>query len=217
MKKIVFVLLGCCVACVARGADCERVECPSGDLVPDVYGRFCRTEDTVCYAAPGDDDIIIVQTCKTCYTGYTTMYPAFKAKNPLSTAECSNHDQGYMTCECVCGDDCVGHDWQQYVDSRGRKYPGVESHLTARCDCVYDSPACTRATTYRCAAGYYGVATVNVDTGVASGCTKCPSYGDLEATSVAGIASRVDYCFLPQGSTGADETGAFEHTDDCWY
>lgn len=58
---------------------------------------------------------------------------------------------------------------------------------------------CITSREYKCAAGYYGRASVLSNT-----CQKCP-YGGTSNVGTANITG----CFLPNGSTGADDSGNF--------
>ena len=93
---------------------------------------------------------------------------------------------------------CVSADWAAYST-------GYESKVSATCNSR--TGACTRKTSYRCAAGYYGSSTNGT-----SGCAKCPSPGTTDAG-----ATSITECCIPSGTTGSDTTGTYTYTSQCCY
>ena len=77
------------------------------------------------------------------------------------------------------------------------------------CSCVVPN---SKASQYRCAAGYYGN-----PTSCTSGCTACPSdaYGNYGTT--AGGAKTVSECYIPSGQPFSDATGSGTYTNKCSY
>ena len=65
---------------------------------------------------------------------------------------------------------------------------------------------------YRCAAGYYGKPTNDT-----SGCTKCPSSGNVAGQSVAGSNSAITSCYIPANTSLSDSTGTYQYTSNCYY
>ena len=65
---------------------------------------------------------------------------------------------------------------------------------------------------YRCAAGYYGKPTNDT-----SGCTKCPSSGNVAGQSVAGSNKAITSCYIPANTSLSDSTGTYQYTSDCYY
>jgi len=130
-----------------------------------------------------------VSTCQECLDGYTRVPGITQCSQQLYECEPD------VSCTCDCPGD-VG--WT----SAGTGYQVYTEYLcnatTCACDPVYS---------YRCAAGYYGSPISNH-----AGCTSCVPFG----TSAAG-STAITNCYLPTTYTGADPTGTFGYTQNCYY
>lgn len=163
-----------CIASRMCNGDCFEF------VLPD---PACQRSQTYYYNNYG------VATCNTCDSGYdrraaTIMIPG-----------CSNSVE-YYTCveQCNGCSNCTSDAaWSAHT-------AGYEKKVIRTCNCN----TCQAATTYRCAAGYYGTSSNGT-----SGCTRCPDNGN----SGAGTTSVTGCCI----SGGADTSGNFSFTPNCCY
>ena len=94
-------------------------------------------------------------------------------------------------------DECVSTDWMNSIT------PGYQEKVTATGTILN----CTRKTSYRCAAGYYGQSTNGT-----TGCTPCPAPG----TSANGATAKTS-CYVVSGTVANDTSGQYNFTNNCFY
>ncbi len=103
---------------------------------------------------------------------------------------------------------CSGCSVYDGTSNSGWQSTGVPGYQQSYvCENICNDCFETSATSYRCAAGYYGTSSNGT-----SGCTKCTSPG----TSTAGSTS-ITRCYVPSGTTGSDSTGTFTYTSNCYW
>lgn len=131
-----------------------------------------------------------VKSCTSCNSGESLQ------ELSISIPGCSNKVTYNDCCRgcSSCGSDT---NWSAHKE-------GYEKKITRRCECN----RCVETTSYRCAVGYYGIATLS-----ATGCTKCPDGG---TTSSAGSLHITD-CYKAAGTTSKDTSGTYTFTDKCSY
>ncbi len=174
--------VGLCAALLAAsdghalGTNCIASRMCNGDcfefVLPD---PACQRSQTYYYNNYG------VATCNTCDSGYdrraaTIMIPG-----------CSNSVE-YYTCveQCNGCSNCTSDAaWSAHT-------AGYEKKVIRTCNCN----TCQAATTYRCAAGYYGTP----DRYVYTGCQRCPGLKNAAGDTVYGHST----------------AGENENITDCW-
>ena len=132
-------------------------------------------------------------TCTSCSGGTLTQ----KTLRPL----CGTISYNYCAICSGCTD-CSSTDW---ADSG----TGYQSKTTATCNCN----TCTKNTSYRCAAGYYGNPTTNV-----SGCTQCPRNSESTTSTTSPVGATLQtQCYSPRGAVFSDDSGSGTYNSDCNY
>ena len=67
-----------------------------------------------------------------------------------------------------------------------------------------------------CKSGYYGYRPIDFEGELFGGCTKCPTQGGANASSVLGNGW-INGCYMPSNRTMTDDTGTYIFTQDCPY
>lgn len=130
-------------------------------------------------------------TCDSCYSGSVrTSVTGYGASCSYTYYVCEETCTGCTNCTDDVSWSSFGTGYQKYTE----RY----------CDCN----TCNETTSYRCANGYYGT-TLNGSTG----CSACVPFG----TSTAGSNSLITSCYLPTTYAGADPTGTFSYSQNCYY
>lgn len=130
------------------------------------------------------------------------------------TAECEQNNPTFTICAKPCTASCTyDTDWASDSDGFDELVEGF---------CIVDRKICEFTYSYRCASGYYGVASSDGK----SGCTKCPLPQGYEqryyiAASVPGEASLITDCFIRASDTTLnrfqDSAGTYKCTEDAYY
>ena len=67
-----------------------------------------------------------------------------------------------------------------------------------------------------CKSGYYGYRPIDFEGELFGGCTKCPTQGGADASSVLGNGW-INGCYMPSNRTMTDDTGTYIFTQDWPY
>lgn len=149
----------------------------------------------------------------TCYDNYMVLTCSFgcadgyEEKTKSVSVPCTGGTVSYTTCQSVCAEcaDCTSDTAWSAAGT------GYQKKVTRTCNCG----TCNEATSYRCAAGYYGSSSNGT-----SGCTRCPSSGGVYGTSAAG-STAITSCYMPSGTSVSfsDVTGSgtAKYTSNCYY
>lgn len=182
---------------------CTAMRCTaSSPTNPDNEQPYCKTYSDSCYPGPHR-----IRSCDTCNTGYertqvTTTLSGCTGSVTYYTCIYEGGGDiggGDDDCDGTCTD-CESTDWTS--DGIGREAKTVATCNTDTCEC-------SKMSSRRCIAGYYGLAFPQFGS-TGTGCTRCPSPG----TSVAGDNRTITKCYSTRGS---DATGTFEYTQNCYY
>lgn len=173
--------------------------CPSGEMCMEYVldDPNCLVSQVKYYNIYG------IASCTTCKTGYT------RTENTTKVVGCTNTITFY-TCELPCTGctNCTSDTTWSTADNIG-----YEKKVTRTCDCN----TCNESTEYRCAAGYYGSSLNGT-----SGCTKCPTEGNLAygtmalGNSAAGSTAKTS-CYIQANTPIADSVGTYTFTSNCFY
>ena len=152
-------------------------------------GTCTRYESTCCDPCKTDPD------CKTCFKGCKT----YKNGDTSCCLECESVELKPACDASTCVSDTS---WSSYST-------GYQKRTARACNTL--KTLCVETTEYRCAAGYYGTSTNG-----STGCTKCPSSGNVAGQSAAGSIA-ITSCYIPSGNTFSDSTGSGTYTGNCYY
>lgn len=176
----------------------------------------CANVSNSCYGSTR------IYSCNTCNSGYT------RTKQTITVDGCTNaiayyncvkesSDDG-TDCDGTC-DNCESTDWKTLAT-------GYQQQTTRTCNTA--TCVCTSTSSYRCAAGYYGTATITSCRAVLNGytcnttdCQRCPIATGIYTNSArtvqaygtvgAGNGKEKTDCYLPAG-TYYDASGTFQKT-----
>jgi len=153
-----------------------------------------------------------ITTCTTCDSGYELSDATFSGgatcSNTMKYQKCTKESgggDGPVTGNCTV-DNCT-------------KKSGWEAHATGYevlnyYSCVND--VCTPTPQqYRCAKYYYGTSTNGT-----TGCNRCPLSGTGNpepGDSIPGSNTKLSDCYLRSGRSGADDSGTFTVSGDCYH
>lgn len=178
--------------------------CPAGGIYKNsaIYG--CSSDKTCdCYLM-GDETALEVKTveCRPCEIN----------------ADCdTSSGYGCVNGNCqlckTCSADCTNIDWADQTTA------GYQRRTLKTCDC--GTGKCNEKNEYRCAKGYYGVATNNL-----TGCAAC--WLNVGGTTLSAGSTKVTDCYLPVGTKfgpegATDETVVYDsrgtgtYTQNCFY
>ncbi len=109
---------------------------------------------------------------------------------------------------------CENRNWKANIEGR---------ELSTGMSC--SSAGSTSTTTgvyniWRCTTGYYSASGKTTVAGMSAQsitCNQCPPSGGVYGTTSGPGATAITQCYLPGGTTGTDDTGAFTYTGDCYY
>ncbi len=177
---------------------CNKTTCPSNTMMlPNLMAAWtCKTYGTKeCYISNGTT--YVYNPCTSCDAGYTL-------KKIALPQQCGEAEM-FMTCECFCFN-CISD--SGYVAAG----TGYEKMVNRYCECASGTPTCKESTSYRCAKGYVGRSTNGT-----SGCSPCPSSGDVRGTTASAGSISTTNCYLPSGTNFSDNTGRGTYTGDCYY
>ncbi|MDR2412841.1 MAG: hypothetical protein LBD50_01355 [Rickettsiales bacterium] len=156
-----------------------------GDVNPELSG--CLYYSKNCYNLDGG---IAVITCTSCQTNYVLTQKSINYSGcTFNFNICQSNCTGCMNCTSDA-------DWSAYGT-------GYQKKTTKSCSCN----TCNSSTTYRCAAGYYGLSHNGT-----SGCEICPTGG----TSVAGDNTTISKCYASPPN-GSDYSGNWQFMQTCYY
>lgn len=187
MKKIIFIFL-LVLSFHAKSYGNACMVCP--DPSPYVYG-CAQAESLGCIGS------VEVSSCNECLPGYTLEPGITQCSQTLYTCV---EDTGGCTCDCP-----VDVGWT----NSGTGYQVYTEYLCNSTTC-----ACDATYSYRCATGYYGTANFRGN----SGCNSCiTGTGVSGSISVAGTNSLITDCYLPTTFSGADPTGTYSYSQNCYY
>lgn len=159
-----------------------------------------------------------------CGSEWNDTLRTFMCGNTLS-CNCLDVSYGTITfaCGCYSDSDCGSTSEYGCINNRCAKCKscsgastgtwtphstGYQKRTVTTCNC---NGTLTTHTEYRCDTGYYGTTSNGT-----SGCTRCPSSGDIYGSSVASSIS-ITKCYLPSGTGFSNSTGSGTYTDNCYY
>ncbi len=131
-----------------------------------------------------------VESCTSCASGESLTELTIDIPGCTNTVKYNDCCSG---CDTSCTSDTT---WSAYKE-------GYEFKENRKCECN----TCVLSNVYRCAAGYYGIASLS-----ATGCERCPANGSSAAGSLV-----ITHCYQPAGATLSETNGTYTFTSSCSY